>query len=179
MENLIKMFKSKEVLKGESLSAFGIANARSLGLLGAYMANKGTFRDKQLISEDTWSKFHSEPKDENMDGYWPNTFTKGGACIFGLQNGKVLERAQPWSKQMIINGNELREGWIGWMGYGGSVFQYHPDEKIGFGYVPFNFLDIDSLNKRGAQLQNIVMQCVKKTYVSPEVDRGCLTCNIF
>ena len=51
---------------------------------------------------------------------------------------------------MIINANEGRDGFIGWMGYGGSVMQYHPEEKIGFGYVPFNFCDVDAVNKRGA-----------------------------
>jgi len=40
--------------------------------------------------------------------------------------------------------NKFREGWFGWLGVGGSVFQWHPELKIGFGLVPndLNFLDM-------------------------------------
>ena len=33
---------NKEIFKGESLSVFTISNARSLGKLAAFMANKGS-----------------------------------------------------------------------------------------------------------------------------------------
>ena len=33
----------------------------------------------------------------------------------------------------------LRDGWMGWMGFGGSVMQWHPELKIGFAYNAFNF----------------------------------------
>jgi len=46
-----------------------------------------------------------------------------------------------------------RDGFVGWMGYGGSVLQWNPEHKVGFGYVPFDFIDIDVCNKRGAELQ--------------------------
>ena len=38
----------------------------------------------------------------------------------------------------------------GWMGMGGSVFNWHPALEIGFGYVPFDCIVIDMVNKRGA-----------------------------
>ena len=39
--------------------------------------------------------------------------------------------------------NKNREGYIGWLGYTGSVLQWHLDQKISFAYVPAesNFID--------------------------------------
>jgi len=51
MEVFEKLIFTKEMQRGESASFMTIANARSLGLLGAYMANKGTLNGKQFISE--------------------------------------------------------------------------------------------------------------------------------
>ena len=48
------MLTSKEVLKGESASFATITNARSLGKLAAFMANKGTLNGQQLLSREAW-----------------------------------------------------------------------------------------------------------------------------
>ena len=32
--------------------------------------------------------------------------------------------------------HENREGFVGWMGIGGSTFLFHPERKIAFSYVP-------------------------------------------
>ena len=79
------------MITGESASAFTCTNARSIALVGAYMANKGTFQGKQMISEDTWNKFHADPTKENMDGYYPTAFNKGGAAVFGMEGGNVTK----------------------------------------------------------------------------------------
>jgi hypothetical protein len=58
-----------------------ITNARSLAKLGAYMANKGTFQGKELMTEDAWNQLHAEPKSGSLGGCGlDNTvsFTKGG-----------------------------------------------------------------------------------------------------
>ena len=55
-----------------------------------------------------------------------------------------------------------REGFIGQMGFGGSVIQWHPELKIGFGYVPFDLNILDRRNIRGAILQKAVKECVIK-----------------
>ena len=54
----------------------------------------------------------------------------------------------------------FREGWYGWFGLGGSLMQWHPDLKIGFGFCPSFMNAEDVLNQRGATLQNIVKQCI-------------------
>jgi hypothetical protein len=46
MEQNKAAMKSVEMIQVEYPSAMMIANARSLALLGAYMANKGTFNGK-------------------------------------------------------------------------------------------------------------------------------------
>ena len=46
-----------------------------------------------------------------------------------------------------------RGGFFGWMGFGGSVFQWHPELKIGFGYVPTLLTWIDLTNNKARQLQ--------------------------
>ena len=55
-----------------------------------------------------------------------------------------------------------REGFYGWMGYGGSVLQWHPELKIGFAYVPSLLHPLDARNTRGAELQKIAVDCAIK-----------------
>ena len=61
------------------------------------------------------------------------TFTSGGVCKFINQDKDVGEEFK----------NSRRDGFIGWMGAGGSILQWHPELKIGFGYNPFdhNYLE--------------------------------------
>jgi hypothetical protein len=67
---------------------------------------------------------------------------------------------------------EGREGFYGWCGLGGAVFQWHPEERIGFGYVPArsvaarscaaSLYTIDLANVRGKNYQTEVLKCVAK-----------------
>ena len=48
-----------------------------------------------------------------------------------------------------------RSGYVGWMGFGGSVFQWHPELKIGqrLGSITLDFGDIlESINSRNWNL---------------------------
>ena len=55
-----------------------------------------------------------------------------------------------------------REGYYGWMGYGGSIVQWHPELKIGFAFLPTLMSSIDMVNERGGVLQQIVKDCCTK-----------------
>ena len=57
--------------------------------------------------------------------------------------------------------NAGREGFYGWMGYGGSIFQWHPENRIAFAFVPtaLNYLDV--FNERGKALQRTTIQAVQ------------------
>jgi len=48
------------------------------------------------------------------------------------------------------------------MGLGGSIFQWHPDHEIGFGYVPTSLNVIDIQNERGKAYQSEVLRCVAR-----------------
>ena len=47
----------------------------------------------------------------------------------------------------------MRDGYYGWVGYGGSVFQWHPKLKIGFAYVP-TLMEFHCMhNRKGGRMQ--------------------------
>jgi hypothetical protein len=54
-----------------------------------------------------------------------------------------------------------REGFVGWMGLGGSIFQWHPEHQIGFAFVPTALHVLDILNERGKIYQAEVLRCVE------------------
>merc|ERR1712086_234105 len=54
-----------------------------------------------------------------------------------------------------------REGYVGWMGAGGSAFQWHPEQRIGFGYA-MNQMELTPSNERAAALQKVVLDCAVK-----------------
>ena len=58
--------------------------------------------------------------------------------------------------------NKNRIGFYGWFGYGGSIFQWHPQLKIGFAFVPTFLNTTEPVNQRGAKLQQIVKECAEK-----------------
>ena len=58
-----------------------------------------------------------------------------------------------------LSSKGLRDGWMGWMGFGGSVMQWHPELKIGFAYIPTCLHWYDLENLRGAKLQKKVVEC--------------------
>jgi hypothetical protein len=62
---------------------------------------------------------------------------------------------------MEKSGLEQRHGFMGWNGFGGSIFQWHPELKIGFGYVPTDHFTIDFLGNKGSRLQNECMKVVR------------------
>jgi len=64
----------------------------------------------------------------------------------------------------------LREGFVGWAGLGGSVFQWHPGLDIGFAFVPNLMHWYDFHNARGGRLQAQVLKCVLQ--IRKEEGRG-------
>ncbi len=55
----------------------------------------------------------------------------------------------------------MREGFCGWFGFGGSVFQWHPELQISFSYVPTQLSWYDFSASRGGELQERLVDCVK------------------
>jgi hypothetical protein len=115
-----------------------MSSARSLGKLAAFMANKGEFDGKRIISESTWDQMHDNRT--LLPHYGMNmrqVFSQGGVCIF---DQKALDEEDLKNKEKIdqMNANEKkeksfvleienqshngREDYVGWFGLGGSVF---------------------------------------------------------
>ena len=87
-----------------------------------------------------------------MGGVQPTRFTQGGVDSFLPCNAGsgTLEKAF----------NRGREGFFGWMGLGGSIFQWHPEQQIGFAFVPTSLHMLDFLNERGKDFQAEVLRCI-------------------
>merc|ERR1711935_1186121 len=93
----------------------GNCSARGLASIASVMANRGEINDFKLLSKPGWEEMHSDPTLDFLFGPTLEAlFTKGGVAYFPEQdkfNGK----------------NNARKGFFGWIGYGGSVFQWHPN----------------------------------------------------
>jgi len=84
------------------------------------MANGGAVGGVKLLGEKGWKALHAHPTHGGLGvGQGVFHFTQGGVAEFRAEDGHAE-----------------RQGFYGWLGYGGSVFQWHPRLRIGFAYVP-------------------------------------------
>ena len=137
------LYNEDIVRRGETFSTNGNCSARGLAKLAAVMANKGTFNNVQILSNRAWEEMHKFPTYELVFGIVHSNFTQGGVNKFG-------------------DYGEGREGWYGWYGYGGSVFQWNPELKIGFAYVPSYLHVLDMHWTRGKNFQDEVTKIAKR-----------------
>jgi hypothetical protein len=90
-----------------------------------------------------------------LGGYCRSNFTKGGVNLHLIPKDDA--------EDSDIAMNKGREGYYGWFGYGGSVVQWHPELKIGFAFIPTLMTGVETVNERGAVLQQIVKDCCSIT----------------
>ena len=111
---------------------------------------------------------HSGPTTQGFfpenDGFplGPLVCTKGGVFKFDLEIIKtyIENKSQVFDANAVqYRINKNREGYIGWLGYTGSVLQWHLDQKISFAYVPAESNFIDFYAQRAGVLQKLVLQC--------------------
>lgn len=148
----ITFFNKPTVARGETPSANATCSARGLAKIAAVMAAGGTWGEYRILSEGAWTALHAKPVRKEM-GVTATEFTQGGLNLFSAAaaRGTRIDRAF----------NEGREGFYGWMGLGGSVFQWHPGHTIGFGYVPTSLHVVDLFNERGKVYQAEVLRCLE------------------
>ena len=146
-------FNAHEFGKGETSSANATCSARGLARLGAMMSAGGKLEGQEFLSESAWQALHAKPVAAMMGAVMPTRFTQGGVdCFQPCGSGSPLfERAF----------NKGREGFYGWMGFGGSIFQWHPEQDISFAFVPTSLHYLDFLNERGKCYQAEVLRCVE------------------
>ncbi|NRA00222.1 MAG: beta-lactamase family protein [Myxococcales bacterium] len=145
-------FNDPVVTAGETPSAGAKCSARGLARIAAMMSARGHWDGKDYLGRDAWEALHAHPLEADM-AFAPTDFTQGGVHRFGLtaRGNTDLGRAL----------NAGREGFYGWMGFGGSIFQWNPDHQIGFAFVPTSLHAIDLCNERGKVYQAEVLRCVK------------------
>ena len=122
----------------------------------------GRLGDTELLSERAWRLMHSDPtlaedaclSGLSAEGLSPTEFTLGGVCRFRplLEGESAAARAA----------RARRDGYYGWMGYGGSVLQWHPGLGVGFAYAPTLWAWHDPANEKGAELQAEVARCARE-----------------
>jgi CubicO group peptidase (beta-lactamase class C family) len=146
-------FNEPVVAMGETPSAAAKCSARGLAKIAAVMSAGGTWEGREYLSREAWMAMHEDPIAANM-GFGVTHFTQGGVNQFTEVSAKSsgIERAF----------NAGREGFYGWMGLGGSIFQWHPGHEIGFSFVPTSLHVLDILNERGKVYQAAVLSCVEK-----------------
>ena len=145
------VFDSPDYLQAQIPSAGAKCSARGLAKLAAAMANGGQIQGHRVLNEFALNAMHAEPVERSMT-IMENNFTQGGLAQF-----KESDAAKGPLEAGISAG---RGGFYGWLGLGGSVFQWHPEHRIGFAYVPTALNPIDVFNERGKSYQKEVLRCV-------------------
>jgi CubicO group peptidase (beta-lactamase class C family) len=148
----IHFFNDPEVVIGETPSANANCSARGLAKIAAMMSQGGKWNDTQYISQAAWKLMHDAP-DRQDTGFMYTTFTQGGIAQFE----QVHENPHHFDHAF----NTGREGFYGWQGAGGSIFQWHPKHHVGFGYVPTSLNLLDLFNERGKTYQVEVIKCIE------------------
>jgi CubicO group peptidase (beta-lactamase class C family) len=149
----IAFFNEKAVAMGETPSANANCSARGLAKIAAMMAAGGKFDGAEYLSQSAWDAMHADPVEADM-GFGRNSFTQGGVALFTESNASSTHVDRAF--------NDGREGFYGWMGLGGSLFQWHPEHRVGFGFVPTSLHVLDLFNERGKAYQAEVLACVNK-----------------
>ena len=142
-----------EFRRAELPSGGANATAEGLATLAAFMANRGELLGQTLIKENSWMAMHDGITSSGLMGNKVMThFSQGGVNRF--QGDDFLSSG-------------LRDSWWGWQGYGGAVFQWQPELRVGFAYIPTRLEWTDMTNRKGGMLQQEVVNCVEKLSQEP------------
>ena len=149
----ILFFNEPIVARGETPSAAANCSARGLAKIASMMSTHGRYGESTYLTTEAWTAMHADPIEAEM-GFGTTNFTQGGVNLFTKTSHE--------SSKLVKEFNLGREGFVGWMGLGGSIFQWHPDHEIGFAFVPTALHVLDILNERGKIYQAEVLRCAEK-----------------
>merc|ERR1711977_162222 len=147
-ETATDLFNCSEMRRCEVPSANGHASARALALVAATIVEGGALTEAEegeegpegshrLLSSEGVEAAHAAPVKMTM-GPLPTSFTNAGWNLF----------------------EDRRYGFVGWGGLGGSVVQWHREERVGVGYA-MNLLEYSPANDRARVLQQAILACVR------------------
>lgn len=152
-EDIVNFFNQAVIAQGESASFNANCSARGLAKVAAMLAAHGKFEGKEYFSESAWQSLHAYPNSKVMGETITTHFTQGGLNLFTMKGSRNNARDRSLNKG--------REGFYGWMGLGGSIFQWNPEHDIGFAFVPTSMHMMDLYNERGKIYQKEALRCVK------------------
>ncbi len=153
-EKSITYFNQAIIAQGESASFNANCSARGLAKLAAMLAAGGKFDGNEYFSNTAWQALHGNPDHAKLGGNVSTHFTQGGLNLFTMSG--------PTNSTSDKALNKGREGFYGWMGLGGSIFQWNPEYEIGFAFVPTALHVIDVFNERGKVYQTEMLKIVNK-----------------
>ena len=152
VDTMVEFMNSSVWRRSESPHGSVHASARGLARLAAAMANRGRLGSVELMSGGGWDLLHSGDSvevDASMGGC-RTQFTQAGVNLFqSYSDDRVGER-------VFKSG---REGFVGWLGFGGSVMQWHPRHQLGFGYTCTLLSYWDLANTKARKLQKETVRC--------------------
>ncbi|WP_239017289.1 serine hydrolase domain-containing protein [Seongchinamella sediminis] len=149
--SILDYFNDPGFARGETPSANANCSARGLARLGAMMSAGGSLEGRQFLTPEAWQAMHEHAVAAPLGSLLITRFTQGGVDKFLPCDAD--------SSRLERDFNEGREGFYGWMGFGGSIFQWHPGLDIGFAFVPTSLHALDLLNERGKRYQREVLSC--------------------
>ena len=152
-EKIVDFFNQEVIAQGESASFNANCSARGLAKVAAMMAANGKLEGKEYFSESAWQALHGDVETRSLGGTVTTHFTQGGLNLFTMKGSKNNIRDRSLNKG--------REGFYGWMGLGGSIFQWNPEESLGFAFVPTSMHMMDLYNVRGKVYQEEALRCVR------------------
>ena len=146
-QNLRATFNRRCVRRAELPSANAHCSAQAMAAAAYAMVNGGVAPcGHRLMSPEGVASAVSNSNKKILLGI-PLSFTNCGVCDWG----------------------RLRHGYVGWLGIGGSVMQWHPEEKIGFAYA-MDTMEIIPWNARGYLLQEVVLKCARQAAATDHVE---------
>ena len=122
-------------------------SARALALLATIVVERGNVPGLPKVMS-------KEGADEAMAGADP-----GKMCFGWLPNALGVPSSFTNAGWNMFK--EARNDYTGWMGYGGSVMQWHEEERIGVGYTLTGLEPPVQNGWKGEVLQAEILKCAK------------------
>lgn len=154
-----ELFNSAEVRRAEIPSANGHACARALAMIAATIVGGGQANPQsaRLLSAEAVARALGNPTKAFMFGTTGNPSVPKSMQFRGIP---FWFTSGGWARFREPKGGVGRDGYVGWMGLGGSVLQWHEEESIGFGYA-MNMMEVTPTNERARVLQQAVQECAR------------------
>lgn len=152
-------FNRRCVRRAELPSANGHCSARAMAAVACAMVNDGAAPARTTSRESILGgASYSRDCSHNHQLLSPAGVK---AAVSNPVKKKMFRVPMPFTNAGVCQWGELRKGYVGWLGIGGSVMQWHPEEEISFAYA-MDTMELVPWNARGLLLQTEVLKCAQR-----------------